>query len=149
MLTANINSYLHGNRLLDLGEPYEFELQIKDIFPLVQIYKVTLYLDNFLWIWNVNANTFPFHLRQRVSLPPQSNSYYPKFQVEGFNNDGFSQVVDLYFPRPVISTNVRPIFDARLARSNSPRDVALINPIRKLLNIWGFDCSTLGIEVQA
>ena len=52
------------------------------------------------------------------------------------------------FARHVVATNYIPIFDARLACSIWETDKWKIDPVRKFLNIWGFDYSTLGLETQ-
>jgi hypothetical protein len=73
---------------------------------------------------------------------------YPRFLVVG--NDGLKDYwTPIEFRRPIILTNCCPIYDARLAASNYDGDKWKINPVKEFLNIYGFDTSTLGIEVQA
>jgi hypothetical protein len=52
------------------------------------------------------------------------------------------------YSRPIISTDCYPIYDARLGRSNWTRDEFKIMQIKNTLNKYGFDCSTIGKEIQ-
>ena len=99
------------------------------------------------WSWEINSN-FSYYLPLQVDLPRIIDSWYPHFIIEGIDNQGLLQEIDLYFNRPIISTTLHPIYDARLARSNWNIDEWKIEPIKILLNKFGLDSSTLGIEVQ-
>jgi hypothetical protein len=97
-------------------------------------------------IWPIESN-IPYTLNGTITLPTQPLTLYPRFLIVG--NDGLKDYpIPIEFRRPIILTNQCPIYDARLAASNYDGDKWKINPIKEILNIYGFDTSTLGIEVQ-
>jgi hypothetical protein len=65
-----------------------------------------------------------------------------------YNNYRYIQQVPLFYTRPVISTTYHPVYDARLGRSNWTLDEGKIMQIKSVLNKYGFDCTTIGREIQ-
>lgn len=132
-------------------ETCNFELVIKKLGSMIRVRRILF--GNFasrklnsLPGWDI-SKMIPFTFKGSIKIPIQS-SVYPNFIIEG--DDG--KMIDstqLIFKRPIIRTTYQPIFDARLARSNWIDDAWKINPIKNFLSIYGFDTTTLGVEVQA
>jgi hypothetical protein len=140
-------AFLRSDRFPAVGNTYNFQLDIRNITPLAEVRRIVLALGNNQWYWNVNI-TSPQSFKNSVRLPAEINDWYPLFRFLGYNNSGYLQHVDFYFPLPIVSTNVRPIYDARLGCSIWDVDQWKINHIRSFLNKWGFDYSTLGLGIQ-
>ena len=150
---ADINSpiKLGINRYLTLGSQSTFTLNIEQLGSIKSIKNIQFtgfpkQYSQLNLIWQIESNV-PYTLKSIIKLPNQPVTLYPRFVVEG--NDGSNDYwIPLEFRRPIISTDYQPIYDARLAVSNYDCDQWKINPIKELLNLYGFDTSTLGIEVQ-
>jgi hypothetical protein len=142
------SAFFCGSRFAHIGGEYNFDLHINSSYPMTYITKVTLELYPYQWSWN-GVQHAPFSLHKYIQLPTVINSWSPKFTLEGYSEYLGIQSSEFNFPAMITTTNVEPIYDARLACSNSPADQWKINPIRDCLGIWGFDCSTLGREVMS
>ncbi len=140
---------LTGERFVKVGGRYSFGLSGDDLSLLVVVNRVNLELGESHWHWDLTPARALFSFNGWVDLPESWGTWRPKFKFEGVNASCYSDTLEFEFNRPVVSTNYTPPFDARLACSVSPDDQMKIDPVRKTLNIYGFDYSTHGIETEA
>ena len=59
-------AFLTDDRYVMSGGRYNFNLEIKDSTPLVNITKIMLSLGDNSWYWNVSAQSFPFNLQNYI-----------------------------------------------------------------------------------
>jgi hypothetical protein len=142
-IDSSIN--LSGNNHLIIGDKWNFTLEIKNA-KIEYVYDVHLsdsITNHYYDFWNINQYT-PCKLQGIVD---SQISIYPTFIIDGIANG--KRNFFRYSFRPIIITNFHPIFDTRLGKSNNPKDDPITIPIIRLLNYYGFDCSTLNREVKA
>lgn len=136
---------LSGNNHLRIGDKWNFTLEIKKA-KIDYVYDVHLsdsITNHYYGFWNINQHTpckLPGVVDSQISI-------YPTFFIDGIANS--KRNLFRYSFKPIIITNFHPIFDARLGKSNDPKDDSITVPIIRLLNYYGFDCSTLNKEVKA
>lgn len=139
-----------AHRFVNVGGIYNFKVDVSSAMPIVIAQKITLYLGNMYWTWQLQNWPIPFVLNNPVQLPNGVwGGWRPWVVIEGYDNMRHMNSVEFQFGPPVIATNLQPVFDSRLACSIQPMDQWKIDPIRNHLNAWGFDCSTLGVEFEA
>jgi hypothetical protein len=93
------------------------------------------------------GQTIPCKISSSLRLPNKIASWYPIIWINGIDQYGYRQQVPFLWSRPIIST-AYPIYDARLGRSNWTADENKVILIKNMLNQYGFDCSTIGKEIQ-
>lgn len=156
MLDANsvrLDMIIQENRCLKPDEHYEFTYEIENVIIdnvryMTQIISVEILLDEFKYFFNLNSK-LPCSLSGSLVLPQKIGSWYPVVVINGIDQYGFPHQVPFLYVRPIITTPFAPILDARLGRSNWTSDELKVNQIKQMLNIHGFDCTTIGKEIQA
>ncbi len=155
MSTQNIASFdisIEGSRYSRPSTDYAFRLNINQLaingVPIINLIGIQLYLEKGL-NYNLQTNQLvPCTVSRSLSLPERMGSWYPLKLINGIDEYGYRQQVPFFYSRPIISTVYHPIYDTRLGGSNWTIDDYKIIQIKNMPNIYGFDCSTIGKEIQ-
>jgi hypothetical protein len=149
---ANYDISLDGNRYLKPGENYQFTLRINnlvlDYTNITHISSVEVILTRELSFGVQVGQTVPCNISSSIPWSKEMASWHPTILINGIDQYGFLQQLPFCWSRPIISTVYHPIYDARLGRSNWTIDENKIMLIKNMLNSYGFDCSTIGKEIQ-
>jgi len=150
LLQIDIN--INENRLLKPGENYEFRYMINSVSLdasrfLAYINSIVIYLNEYRYDFEVHQ-VLPCKVSGSLILPKRIGSWTPIVVLNGNDQYGYPQQIPFLHTRPIIVTSVTPILDARLGRSNWTQDDYRISGIKHMLNINGFDCTTIGKEIQ-
>lgn len=143
---------IKGDRYSRPSAAYKIEFDINYLkingVPVVQVENVGIYLEKGLH-YNILINQpLPCQVLKWLTLPNKIGGWCPAIMFNGIDQYGYRQQIPLIYSRPIISTTYYPIYDARLGRSNWTTDEYKIVQIKKILNMYGFDCSTIGKEIQ-
>jgi hypothetical protein len=149
---ANYDISLDGNPYLRPGKNYEFTLRINrlvlDYTYITHITSVQVILTKELFFVFPIGQEVPCNIPLSLSWSKEMASWYPTILINGIDHYGYLQQLPFRWSRPIISTDYHPIYDARLGRSNWTIDENKIMLIKNMLNNYGFDCSTIGKEIQ-
>ena len=137
------------DRYLTIAQSCKFTINITKFHSMDYIDRIVIYeKSNSISYKTLNVNDkIPISLNDNISFQSCFLSIKPTVRVEGRYNN-IPNYLELDPIRPIIMTSYHPIYDVRLARSNLIEDNWKINPLIQFLNKYGFDCSTLGIEVH-
>lgn len=155
----NFDILLDGNRYLTPGGCYDFSLRINHLMlyerSIVGISTVQILLRDYsnptqdIYAEIPTNLSTPCEVPGSIRLPMITGSWYPIIVINGIDQYRYPQQMPLFFTRPIIATGYFPVYDARVRRSNWTIDEYKVVQIKSVLNRYGFDCSTIGKEVQA
>lgn len=148
----DFNISLGDNRYLRPAQNYELKLRIDFLslsnVPVTVIRNIEFILDR-SYFYKIEVNgCVPCEIPLSLVMPEKNSSWYPTLIVNGIDHYGYPQRIPFLYTRPIISTYLHPIYDARLGRSTWNSDEGKIFLIKNMLNAYGFDCSTIGREIQ-
>ena len=140
------------------GENHQFSLKINHLIlnyvHVTEIDTIQILLKDYSnfgedLFFEIPINrTVPCEIPGSLKLPAKIASWYAMIIVNGTVQYGYPQQLPFLWASPIISTGYHPIYDARLGRSNWTIDEPKIVKIKCMLNSYGFDCSTIGKEIQ-
>jgi hypothetical protein len=143
---------LDGNRYLKPGDDYQFTLRINSLIlnytRVTTISNIEVPLGRDLSFVVSTDQTIPCKISSSLRLPNKIASWYPIIWINGIDHYGYLQQLPFLWTTPIISTDYHPIYDARLGRGNWTADENKVILIKNMLNKYGFDCSTIGKEIQ-